>query len=205
MDKYAAFKLRKELEDFNTRLVDFHRHKSINTPIISWPTLNGKSIDLFRLYVKVVDMGGWERVCEKEKWTDVCAHLDKSMLNACTNSSHALKLIYLRFLSAYEKVHMAPASIAVITQQQHQFSATTNANAVPSVGYLIENYLKTNSSGSLVPNGGGAGSSITNGFNGMSTSRSFGYGTSVLNSSGFHEDKEDEILSGKCIGFKDFF
>ena len=105
--KYNSFKQRKEQEDFNIRLIEFHRHKNINTPITTWPTFNGKSINLFKLYNKVVDMGGWEHVCEKEKWKDVCSHLDRFILGSCTNGSHAIKLIYLRYLSAYEKVHIS--------------------------------------------------------------------------------------------------
>ena len=199
-EKYAAFKQRKEQEDFNARLIDFHRHKSINAPITSWPTFNGRSIDLHKLYVKVVDMGGWERVCEKEKWPEVCAHMNKNILGACTNASHALKLIYLRYLSLYEKVHTSQASIAVITQQ------TLNANVTPvPVAYLIDNYLKTNSLNSLMPNMTTSNgltnmnSSSINGVNGFSSS-SFGSSANAKSVT-FVEDKEDELLSGKrrCV------
>ena len=205
--KYAAFKLRKEQEDFNARLIDFHRHKSVNAPITSWPTFNGRAIDLHKLYVKVVDMGGWERVCEKEKWPEVCTHMDKQVLGSCTNAAHALKLIYLRYLSLYEKVHTSQASIAVITQQ----ALNANASTPVPVAYLIENYLKTNSANSLMPassttqamtnniisslgggGGGAGGASAMNGFSSGGGSNSFAR-SSIM----FNEDKEDDLLSGK--------
>jgi len=206
-EKYAAFKLRKEQEDFNARLVDFHRHKCVNAPITSWPTFNGRAIDLHKLYVKVVDMGGWERVCEKEKWPDVCTHMDKQVLVSCTNAAHALKLVYLRYLSLYEKVHTSQASIAVITQQALNANA---ANAPVPVAYLIENYLKTNSAASLMPTasaaqsitssiisslGGGSGGGAGGGMNGFSS----GGGSNSMTRSSmlFNEDKEDDLLGGK--------
>ena len=161
-NKHTTYKLRKEQEDFNNRLIEFHRHKAVNTPIISWPTFNGKYVDLSKLYTKVVDIGGWERVCEKEKWTFICSYLDKSVLHSCTNSSHALKLIYLRYLSVYEKVHMSPASTAL-----------GQVNILP-VGFVIDNYLKTTSAISLLPANNNSASSLgfltntNNAFNGAS-------------------------------------
>ena len=107
LDKSTLYQQLKEREDFQQRLIEFHRHKSINTPLTSWPTLNGKSIDLFKLYTKVASLGGWETVCEKDKWNDVGIHLDKQLLSSCTNGSHALRLIYIRYLSSFEKFNQS--------------------------------------------------------------------------------------------------
>lgn len=100
----AKFILNKEQEDFVQRLVEFHRHRNVNTPLSYWPTLNGKSIDLYKLYMKVLSLGGWERVCEKNKWDDIWEDFEPELdLKACFNGSHALKLVYVRYLSLYEK------------------------------------------------------------------------------------------------------
>jgi len=52
-DNNSSFKLDKEREDFTNRLIEFHRHKNVNIPLASWPTLNGRAIDL-QLYLKVM-------------------------------------------------------------------------------------------------------------------------------------------------------
>ena len=104
IDKYETFKQKKENDIFNQRLIEFHKHRNINSPLISWPTLNGKPIDLYKLYTKVVSLGGWERVCEKERWLDVGLELDENLFATCTMGSHALKIIYIRYLSSFEKV-----------------------------------------------------------------------------------------------------
>jgi hypothetical protein len=97
------FKRQREREDFSRRLIEFHKHKNVNTPIYKLPCVNGTPIDMQKLYTKVASMGGWERVCEKDKWSEVALHLDKSLFSACTNGSQALKLIYVRYLSLFEK------------------------------------------------------------------------------------------------------
>lgn len=104
----AKFQSNKEQEDFVLRLTEFHRHRLVNTPLSYWPTLNGKAVDLYKLYMKVLSLGGWERVCEKYKWEEVWQSLldsqDMSEFKGCgASGSHALKLIYIRYLSLYEK------------------------------------------------------------------------------------------------------
>lgn len=101
--KTIDYKKQKNMDDFLQRLAEFHRHRGVNTPVFQWPTLNGKPIDLTVLYTKVVGMGGWERVCEKDRWDQVAKALDADLFATCTNGSQALKLIYIRYLSAYEK------------------------------------------------------------------------------------------------------
>lgn len=102
-DKYSQFKLDKERDEFVHRLVEFHRHKNVNTPLISWPTLNGRAVDLYKLFTRVLSLGGWESVCEKDRWNDIGEYIDKANLSACTNGVHALRLIYIRYLSMFEK------------------------------------------------------------------------------------------------------
>ncbi|RNA18036.1 AT-rich interactive domain-containing 2-like isoform X1 [Brachionus plicatilis] len=102
-DNEIKFKKLKNKEDFYNRLIEFHRHKNVNTPLVTFPTLNGKLIDLKKLYNIVISFGGWERVCEKDKWNDVGLELDSKLFKSCLNGGHALKTIYIRYLSMYEK------------------------------------------------------------------------------------------------------
>lgn len=104
----AKFQSNREREEFAQRLTEFHRHRLVNTPLSYWPTLNGKAVDLYKLYMKVLSLGGWERVCEKYKWEEVWQSLldaqDMAEFKGCgASGSHALKLIYIRYLSLYEK------------------------------------------------------------------------------------------------------
>lgn len=119
------FKKLKNKEDFYNRLIEFHRHKNVNTPIINFPTINGKLIDLKKLYKIVISLGGWERVCEKDKWNDVGLELDSKLFKSCLNGGHALKTIYIRYLSMYEKF-------------DHQMSYGTNISQGATVSSLLD-------------------------------------------------------------------
>jgi hypothetical protein len=99
----ASFKARKAADDFQQRIVDFHKHRTVNAPLHQLPTFNGKPVDLSLLYNTVISMGGWERVCEKDRWDEVGRLLDSALFAACTNAGHALKIIYIRYLSLYER------------------------------------------------------------------------------------------------------
>lgn len=164
VDKYEQFKLKRETDLFNQRLVEFHKHKNINTQLISWPTLNGKSLDLYKLYTKVVGLGGWERVCEKEKWPDVCSDLDEKLFQSCTMGSHALKLVYIRYLSSFEKVIQSLASsqpniniykptqiesntfnLYLNTLTASQISSLVNTNSIASSNHTTFNGLSIGS------------------------------------------------------------
>ena len=55
-----------------------------------------------------MSFGGWERVSEKHRWEEVWSDLletstDSDLKSGCFSGSHALKLIYIRYLSLYEK------------------------------------------------------------------------------------------------------
>lgn len=156
-DNEIKFKKLKNKEDFYNRLIEFHRHKNVNTPIINFPTLNGKLIDLKQLYNIVISLGGWERVCEKDKWNDVGLELDSKLFKSCLNGGHALKTIYIRYLSMYEKFdyHMSygtnisqGASLSSLLDPLHNFSqslphsmsvnvitSNSSQNDRPSLGY----------------------------------------------------------------------
>ena len=127
------FRQRKEREDFLKRLVEFHRHKSINAPIYHFPTFNGHQIDMHKFYSKVTSLGGWERVCEKNRWEEVGLDLDQDLFKSCTNGAHALKLIYIRYLSLYEKFD---------TQIDLESSLTGNQ----TISSLLDTFSSTNPS-----------------------------------------------------------
>lgn len=137
-NKYSKFQLKKEQEEFQQRLIEFHRHKNVNTPILSWPTFNGKYIDLHKLYNKVISLGGWERVCEKEKWNEVCMDLDCGLFGACSNGAQALKLIYIRYLSLYEKVHLSNSATALSNVISASATSFANSNSVASLNILLD-------------------------------------------------------------------
>ena len=110
--KYGKFIAYKEHEEFVQRLSEFHRHRNVQTPLNQWPTLNGRPLDLHKLYKKVLGLGGWELVCEKNKWDEVGHDMDSNIdFSTCTNGSHALKTTYIRYLSLYEKFEEHFASI----------------------------------------------------------------------------------------------
>ena len=107
--KFIAYK---ENEEFVQRLSEFHRHRNVQTPLNQWPTLNGRPLDLHKLYKKVLGLGGWELVCEKNQWDEVGHDMDSSIdFSTCTNGSLAHKTTYIRYLSLYEKFEEHYASI----------------------------------------------------------------------------------------------
>lgn len=158
-DKYAQFKQDKEREDFTQRLIEFHKHKNVNTPLTSWPTLNGRSIDLFKLFTKVVSLGGWELVCEKDKWNEIGEYLDKSLLSACTNGAHALRLIYIRYLSMFEKfsqsLSSSNTSLASVLNDSTLFHS-----ALSSFQAASTSLQQMNSSASMLSMSGSMGSTL---------------------------------------------
>lgn len=137
LDKYNQFKKQKETDDFYARLIEFHRHKNVNTPLNQLPSINGKRIDLQKLYNIVSSLGGWERVCEKDKWCQVADDLDPGIFKSCLNGSHALKVIYIRYLSLYEKFDQSnlsaqnTQSITALLDPMHSFnnSALTHSSS----------------------------------------------------------------------------
>ncbi|XP_025097147.1 AT-rich interactive domain-containing protein 2-like isoform X2 [Pomacea canaliculata] len=91
-------------EDRRSFLQDLHRfHASRGTPFDRIPKIGGKEVDLYRLYRRVIDQGGWQKFNNDQLWEDIVEEFQIPL--ACTNGTQALKYIYFRYLNAYEKVH----------------------------------------------------------------------------------------------------
>lgn len=91
----------KDSSSFTLELQKFH--ESRGSPFRHAPRINGREVDLFALYNSVTAIGGWQKVNDLLKWDYV---LDKlNFPKACANASLALRQIYVRYLSVFEKVH----------------------------------------------------------------------------------------------------
>lgn len=91
-------------EDRRSFLQDLQRfHASRGTPFDRIPEIGGRQIDLYRLYRRVIDLGGWQKVNNELLWEDIQEEFKIPI--ACTNGCQALKYIYFRYLNIYEKVH----------------------------------------------------------------------------------------------------
>lgn len=70
--------------------------------ILKPPIVNGKPLNLYKLYSSVIERGGWIKVCSGDKWKEIATELnftdDTAMIDA------GLKLLYTRYLSKYEEV-----------------------------------------------------------------------------------------------------
>ncbi|KAK0393190.1 hypothetical protein QR680_000090 [Steinernema hermaphroditum] len=86
-------------DEFYQNLNSFYRRKwGANLKL---PSVDGFPFDLARLYEIVIDQGGWQKVSSNEQWGDVAAALGYNQ--EITVVSHAVKHIYLRYLSKYEQ------------------------------------------------------------------------------------------------------
>jgi len=74
----------------------------------------------------------WEIVCEKDKWNDVCIYLDKASFLACTNGAHALRLVYIRYLSMFKKFNQSLINNGI--------NSTANTIAISGSSYNIVIY-----------------------------------------------------------------
>ncbi|XP_072141126.1 uncharacterized protein Bap170 isoform X2 [Dermacentor andersoni] len=91
----------KDSSSFTLELQKFH--ESRGSPFRHAPRINGREVDLFALYNSVTAIGGWQKVNDLLKWDYI---LDKlNFPKACANASLALRQIYVRYLSVFEKVH----------------------------------------------------------------------------------------------------
>uniref|UniRef100_A0ABD2WG46 ARID domain-containing protein n=1 Tax=Trichogramma kaykai TaxID=54128 RepID=A0ABD2WG46_9HYME len=83
---------------------DLHRfHDTRGTSFKKLPKIDGKEVDLYKLYTLVTARNGWISVNNKNEWTQLCE--DFHLPSGCVNSGVGLKQIYLRYLDRYEKVH----------------------------------------------------------------------------------------------------
>lgn len=86
---------------FLEELRQFHQNRG--TPFKKIPIVGGKELDLHALYTRVTGLGGFAKVTDKNKWSQIIEELN--FPKGCSNASFALKQYYLRYLEAYEKVH----------------------------------------------------------------------------------------------------
>ncbi|XP_054480655.1 AT-rich interactive domain-containing protein 2 isoform X2 [Anoplopoma fimbria] len=78
-------------------------HQSRGSPFRKIPIVGGKELDLNALYVRVVSLGGFAKVSDKNQWIELGDEFN--FPRSCSNAAFALKQYYLRYLEKYEKVH----------------------------------------------------------------------------------------------------
>uniref|UniRef100_A0A3Q3GIJ9 AT-rich interactive domain 2 n=1 Tax=Labrus bergylta TaxID=56723 RepID=A0A3Q3GIJ9_9LABR len=78
-------------------------HQSRGSPFKKIPFVGGKELDLNALYIRVVSLGGFAKVSDKNQWIELGDEFN--FPRSCSNAAFALKQYYLRYLEKYEKVH----------------------------------------------------------------------------------------------------
>ncbi|XP_056604062.1 AT-rich interactive domain-containing protein 2 isoform X1 [Triplophysa dalaica] len=78
-------------------------HHSRGSPFKKVPVVGGKELDLSALYMRVVSLGGFAKVSDKNQWAELGE--DFHFPRSCSNAAFVLKQYYLRYLEKYEKVH----------------------------------------------------------------------------------------------------
>ncbi|XP_024150406.1 AT-rich interactive domain-containing protein 2 isoform X1 [Oryzias melastigma] len=78
-------------------------HQSRGSAFKKIPIVGGKELDLSALYVRVVSLGGFAKVSDKNQWIELAE--DFNFPRSCSNAAFALRQYYLRYLEKYEKVH----------------------------------------------------------------------------------------------------
>ncbi|KAG7456345.1 hypothetical protein MATL_G00251280 [Megalops atlanticus] len=78
-------------------------HQSRGSPFKKIPFVGGKELDLNALYTRVISLGGFAKVSDKNQWSELGE--DFNFPRSCSNAAFVLKQYYLRYLEKYEKVH----------------------------------------------------------------------------------------------------
>ncbi|XP_062849970.1 AT-rich interactive domain-containing protein 2 [Trichomycterus rosablanca] len=78
-------------------------HQSRGSPFKKIPVVGGKELDLSALYVRVVSLGGFAKVSDRNQWSQLVEEFN--FPRSCSNAAFVLKQYYLRYLEKYEKVH----------------------------------------------------------------------------------------------------
>ncbi|XP_053572712.1 AT-rich interactive domain-containing protein 2 [Bombina bombina] len=78
-------------------------HESRGSRFRKIPAVGGRELDLHALYTRVITLGGFAKVSEKNQWGEIVEEF--SFPRGCANAAFALKQYYLRYLEKYEKVH----------------------------------------------------------------------------------------------------
>ncbi|XP_068611397.1 AT-rich interactive domain-containing protein 2 [Brachionichthys hirsutus] len=92
---------RRKGQAFLDELRQFHHGRG--SPFKKVPVVAGKELDLSALYVRVVSLGGFAKVSDKNQWIELGEEFN--FPRSCSNAAFALKQYYLRYLEKYEKVH----------------------------------------------------------------------------------------------------
>ncbi|XP_015928872.1 AT-rich interactive domain-containing protein 2 isoform X1 [Parasteatoda tepidariorum] len=92
---------RQDYYAFINELKLFHQNRG--TPYRQLPKINGREIDLQKLYNQVIALGGLQKVIDHDKWDYVIEEL--KLPKSCANFSLGLRQIYIRYLGHYEKIH----------------------------------------------------------------------------------------------------
>ncbi|XP_067676810.1 AT-rich interactive domain-containing protein 2-like isoform X2 [Haliotis asinina] len=95
------FTYEEERRSFLQDLQGFHQNRG--TPYDRIPQIGGREVDLYRLYRRVIELGGFQKVNNEEKWEDIQGEF--RVPRSCTNGAQALKFVYVRYLHIYEKIH----------------------------------------------------------------------------------------------------
>ncbi|XP_046327628.2 AT-rich interactive domain-containing protein 2-like isoform X1 [Haliotis rufescens] len=95
------FTYEEERRSFLHDLQGFHQNRG--TPYDRIPQIGGREVDLYRLYRRVIELGGFQKVNNEEKWEDIQGEF--KVPRSCTNGAQALKFVYVRYLHIYEKIH----------------------------------------------------------------------------------------------------
>ncbi|KAL7867588.1 hypothetical protein SRHO_G00089720 [Serrasalmus rhombeus] len=78
-------------------------HQSRGSPFKKVPVVGGKELDLSALYSRVVSLGGFAKVSDKNQWSELGEEFN--FPRSCSNAAFVLKQYYLRYLEKYEKVY----------------------------------------------------------------------------------------------------
>ncbi|KAJ8269396.1 hypothetical protein COCON_G00120030 [Conger conger] len=78
-------------------------HQSRGSPFKKIPFVGGKELDLNALYTRVISLGGFAKVSDRNQWSELGE--DFNFPKSCSNAAFVLKQYYLRYLEKYEKVH----------------------------------------------------------------------------------------------------
>lgn len=92
-------KQRKMTEFYNSLRMFYKRRW--NAPL-RLPHVQGVEVNLYRLYDTVQALGGWQKVAASDKWSDIAEMFGCKDDILC--GDHAIKLIYMRYLSKFEQV-----------------------------------------------------------------------------------------------------
>lgn len=85
-------------------MVNLNQFLYFSTPYFGNPKINGKEIDLYKLFVEMTNLGGWEKVNRRHDWDELLENI--GFPKSCVNAAVAIKYIYIRYLSRYEKQHI---------------------------------------------------------------------------------------------------